>query len=159
MQLDTPSPEGCSANTSARRRRDEGSIDKTELEGMENETYASDLGDGDGPITPLFLDDGVRLIQRYFGVEEGTGLGCSESHFESKSEADPKSRAGEQSDLGLEWKSKGQRKGVSVSSSMVRGSTWQVGSIPRLALSLAPAVMYCLNFRNVTSTLSTHLLA
>jgi hypothetical protein len=141
MQVDTPSPEGCSALTSARRRRDEGIIDKTELEGMKNEAYASEPGDGDRPITPFFLDDGVRLIQRYFGVEEGTGLRCPESYIESKSESEPKSRPEDQSELGLEWKSKGQRKGVSVSSSMVRGSTWQVGSIPCLAQSLALAVI------------------
>ena len=130
----TPSPLGCSARTtedmrsSPRRRRDEGSIER-EL----SEIYVPEPKDGDGPITPLFLDEGVRLIQRYFGVlDEGTGMRSTATHTGSllRPKSQSKLRPEEQSDLGLEWQNKGQWRGVSVSSSMVRGSTWQVTSMP-----------------------------
>jgi hypothetical protein len=132
----TPTPEGCSALTSEDtgsspwRRREERSIERES-----SEVYVPAPRDGDGPITPLFLDEGVRLIQRYFGVrEEGTGVKCTAPHTEPLTQPRPKSmsrsRPEDSSDLGLEWQCKGERRGVSVSSSMVRGSTWQVGSIP-----------------------------
>jgi hypothetical protein len=131
-----PTPEGCSALTSEDtgsspwRRREERSIERES-----SEVYVPTPRDRDGPITPLFLDEGVLLIQRYFGVrEEGMGVRCTAPHTEPLTQPRPKSmsrsRPEDSSDLGLEWQCKGERRGVSVSSSMVRGSTWQVGSIP-----------------------------
>jgi hypothetical protein len=90
----TPTPDGCSALTSEdtrsspRRRREERSIERES-----SEVYVPAPGDGDGPITPLFLDEGVRLIQRYFGVrDEGTGTRSTASHTEPQTLLRPKSK-------------------------------------------------------------------